>query len=194
MNFLEAQDEIISLTKRADKRTSIKGHLNRAIGFIAASGTWAHDLVELQHTIDANLYAQSFDITELPFVRFRKVKYIRPTGFRKYLAFRDPAMVFDDNGCQATNVYYRAGNNIVFSLSSLQPTVEMGYYQYHAQLSADADVDWMLDEIWPAVHDIAASYTFRDIGENTDSDKYLQWGMQQFRVYLRDLGDGVSHG
>jgi hypothetical protein len=194
MNFLEAQNEIVALVKRPDKRDAIKGHINRAIAFVAAAGTWSHDLVELQHTIASDDYSQSFAINESPFERFRKIKYIRPTGFRKYLTLRDSAAVFDANGCQAINVYYRAGNNIVFNLSSLQETLEIGYYQYHAPLVLDADVDWMLDEIWPVIHDIAISYTFQDIGNDADSNKYLQWGMTQLRIFLRDLGDGVSNG
>lgn len=194
MNFLEAQNEILDLIKRPEKRTAVMRFINRAIGFIAASGTWSHDLVELTHSIDGQLYAQSFDVTEDPFVRFRKIKYIRPTGFRSYLTFRDPAAVYDENGCQAQNVYYRAGNNIVFNLSSLQSSLELAYYQYHVNLSANGDTDWMLDQIWPAVHDIAVSYAFQDIGVNEDANKYLQWGMQQFRVYLKDIGDGFSHG
>jgi hypothetical protein len=194
MNFLEAQDAIIQLVKRPDKRTDIKGHINRAIGLFAAGGTFFADLVELTHTIDGTQYAQSFSVATTPFARFRKIKYIRPTGWKRYLNWRDPSTVFDTNGCESLNVWYRAGNNIVFKVSTLINTLEIGYYQYHTILVDDEDTDWMLDEMWPAVHDIAGSYAFGTIGNQDEKRSYFALGMDQYRVYQKDLGDGVSSG
>ena len=193
MDFLTATDEIVRLVKRPDKREDIKGHINRTIGLFAASGTFAADLVELQHTINGTQFAQSFSIAIAPFLRFRKMKYMRPTTWNKYLKWCDPERVFL-MGCQQQNVWYRSGNNIIFNLSSLSATLELGYYQYHASLVGDEDTDWMLDEMWPAVKDVAASYAFGTIGNETEKRQYFSLGMEQYRVYLRDLGDGYSNG
>lgn len=194
MDFVTATDEIVRLVKRPDKREDIKGHINRTISLFAANGTFFHDLVEMQHTVNGSEYAQSFSIAVAPFERFRKIKYIRPTSWRKYLTWRDPATVFDANGCQAQNVWYRAGNNIVFNVSSLVSTLEIGYYQYPVNLVNDSDVNWMLDEMWLAVKDIAASYTFGTIGNESEKRTYFATGMEMYRVFLRDLGDGDSSG
>jgi hypothetical protein len=194
MDFSQAAAAVVRILRRPDRLEDVKANINKAIGFMAASGTFAADLVELQHTIDPTLYAQSFDITAAPFERFRKIKYIRPTGFRKYLTWRDSSMVFDDNGCESLNVWYRAGNNIVFKLSALQPTLEIAYYQYHQQLVDDTDEDWMIDQMWPALQDVTLSYSFDDIGAVDEAARRMRIGMDLYRVYQVDLGDGVSHG
>lgn len=194
MDFATATDEVVRLVKRPDKREDIKTHINKAISLFAASGTFFHDLIELQHTVNGAQFAQSFSIAVSPFVRFRKIKYMRPTTWKRYLTWKDPSQVFDANGCQAQNVWYRAGNNIVFSVNSLIATLEIGYYQYHAPLIADGATDWMLDEMWPAVKDIAASYAHGTIGNENEKRTYYATGMEMYRVFLRDLGDGDSPG
>jgi hypothetical protein len=194
MNFGEATDAIVSLIKRRDKEAAVKGHINRAISFYVAFGTFAHDMVELPtFAIDGTLYAQSFAINASPFTRFRKLKYIRPASYLDYLHWKDPATIFTGT-CEQVDCWYRSGVNIVFKLSMLQPTVALGYYQYHAALVNPADTDWMLDEMWSAVHDMAASYAFGDIGNVDESKRYYAWGMDHYRIALRDIGDGVSHG
>ena len=193
MQFSDAIQEVIQTVKRPDRRTDIKTRINRAIAFCVTSGTFAADLVELQLAIDSTLYAQSFDVSDTPFARFRKFKYIRPTGYTKYLTWRDPSRVFD-GGCESLDVWYRAGNNCVFKLSKLQSTLEIAYYQYHATLVADTDEDWMLDEMWPCIHDLAAAYFFQLVGNVEEYRRYHDSGITQYNVYLRDLGDGVSRG
>lgn len=193
MDFQTATDEIIDLIGRPDKETSVKRCINRAIQRFVASGTFAHDFVEpVGFAIDPTLYAQSFDITASPFVNFRKMKYMKLPGAKDYIKWIDPSQIFSNN-CEATNVWYRSGNNIIFRTSTLSATLLLGYYKYHPPLVADADTDWMLDELWSPVHDLAVSFAMQDIGNTDESNKYFVWAMDNFKILMRDLGDGVSH-
>lgn len=191
MDFSEAVQLIVDRCKRPDKTEDIKAAINRAIGLFAVKN-WAHDLVELTHTITSTEYAQSFDITAAPFARFRKIKYIRPTGYRKYLSWRDPAHIFND-GKECVNTWYRAGNNIVFKLSRLQDTLEIGYYQYHATLIDDADTDWMLDQIWPALHDYVLGNIHGEIGNDQERARMENKGMLLLDAFHADIGDGIAY-
>lgn len=193
MDFQTATGLIVSLIKRPDKEASVKQCINRAIQRFVASGTFAHDFVELPSlAIDGSLFAQSFDITASPFARFRKMKYMKLPGVKNYITWIDPSQVFSNN-CEATDVWYRSGNNIVFRTSSLASTMLVGYYKYHAPLVLDADTDWMLDEMWSPVHDLSVSYAMQDIGNTDESTKYFAWAMDNFKILMRDLGDGVAH-
>lgn len=192
MDFGEAVQLIVDRVKRPDKTEDIKAAINRAIGLFAVKN-WAHDIVELTHTIVATDYAQSFDITAVPFERFRKIKYIRPTGFRKYLSWRDPSRIFQPNGAECLDVWYRSGNNIVFKLSKLQPTLEIAYYQYHLAMIADDDTDWMLDQVWPALHDYVTGNIHGEIGNDQERARYESKGMLLLDAFHADIGDSVAH-
>lgn len=192
MNFAEAVDNIVTRIKRPDKVLDCGDAINRAINLFGTS-TWAADLVELTHTLAApTSYVQAIDITASPFARFRKVKYIRPTGYRKYLTFRDSSRIWDHN-CESTDVWYRGGNYIRFKLSALQTTAEMGYYQYHIPLADDADTDWMLDQMWPAIQSYALQEMFADIGNMDESAKHEKRWPVLLAAYKEDIGDGVSY-
>lgn len=192
MDFSEAVQLIVDITKRQDKIPDIKAAINRSIGLFAVKG-WSHDLVELTHNINATEYAQSFAINAAPFARFRKIKYIRPTGYRIYLTFRDPSRIFQPNGHECLDSWYRSGINIVFKLSKLQPTLEIGYYQYHATLVGDTDTDWMLDEIWPALHDAVAADIFGQIGNDQERARYQSKSTVLLDAFHADIGDGVAY-
>lgn len=192
MNLGEAVDNLVRRIKRPDKDLDAIDAINRAIGLFATS-TFFHDLVELQVSLIATEYIQALDITASPFARFRKVKYIRPTGYRKFLTWRDPSRIWDNN-CESTDVYYRAGSFVRFKLSNLQPTAEMGYYQYHLPLVDSDDIDWMLDQMWPGVQAYALSELFADIGNDADASAFNKRWPVMLQAYKDDIGDGTSAG
>ena len=193
MNFGEAVDNIVSRVKRPDKRDEIGDAINRAIGLFATA-TFYQDLVEFTATLTpADQYVHQLAINASPFVRFRKIKYLRPTGYRNYLAFRDPSRVWQ-GGHEAQDVWYRSGNYLYFKLTRLSSTIEIGYYQYHAVLNLDGETDWMLDEMWPAVQAYAMAEIFDDIGNADEAAKYSRKWPILLNAYKEDIGDGVSQG
>lgn len=193
MNFGEAVDNLVRRIKRPDKVLDAQDAINRAIGLFATS-TFYHDLVELTHTLPSpGEYIQAVDITAAPFARFRKIKYILPTGYRKYLTQMDPSRIWQNN-CESINTWYRGGNYIRFKLSDLVNTAEIGYYQYHVVLEDDADEDWMLDQMWPAVQAYALAELFADIGNDADAASFNKRWPVLLNAYKDDIGDGVSHG
>jgi len=191
MDFSEAVQLINNITKRPDKTAEVKAAINRAIGLFAVKG-WAHDRVELTHNIVSTDYAQSFAINAAPFARFRKIKYIRPTGYRIYLAYRDPSRIFQPNGHECLDSWYRSGVNIVFKLSKLQSSLEIAYYQYHLAMLADADTDWMLDEVWPALHDWTVADIMGQIGNDQERARYQAKATVLLDAFHADIGEGVE--
>lgn len=189
MNFGEMQDLVIRRTKRPDKVAVVRDGINAAIAFFA-SANFDADRVELTHTVDSALFAQSFDISDSPFVRFKVIDYIRPTGYRTYLRFRDPKHVFN-NGCEMLDVYYRSGNNIVIKLCRLQSTLEIGYFQYHVRLADDdgEEEDWILEELTEAVSLYTRSRVMRDIGEDTEANNNYKEALLLWEVYKQSIAN-----
>lgn len=192
MLFGQAVENIYSRIKRPDKALECGDAINRAIGLFTTS-TWFTDLVELTAPLESDEYIQSLDISTTPYARFRKIKYIRPTNYRQFLSWMDPSRIWA-HGCENVNVWYRAGNRIQFKLSTKNSTAELGYYQYPAVLEDDADENWMLDQIWPAVQAYALAEMFADIGQDQDAANYGRRWPILLQAYHRDIGDAVSYG
>jgi len=192
MNFREAIDAVISVTKRPDKETDIKTNINEAIS-VAALRNFSRDLVEFTLPIVATDYSQRIDLTnETYWTRFSRIKYIRPTGYRKVLINRDPNTVWQ-NGIELVDCWYRSGTGIIIRLSNLQSTLEIGYYQYHATLVNNSDTDWMLDEMWPYIYNYAVAKTFGGIGDDQERARYYAEAMRLSDGYFTILGDGVAN-
>lgn len=191
MDLGEMKDWIARDTKRPEKRDEqIQDAINAAIEFATTQGDFVTDLVEGSTAISSSVYAQSLVIATA-FTRFRKIKYLRPVNYRRFLAWRDPSRIFD-NECQATDVWYRAGGNIVFNLSSLQATMYFGYFQYPVFLTSDADTHWMLDQMRTCIHDLACWRVFEQIGNNEEANRFATIGKRQLDAHKRDLQDGVA--
>lgn len=190
MNFGDAAAKIVDRVNRADKLQAAKDGINDAIATFATR-PFVADLASATLTLVSSTYEQSFDTTVSPFARFRKVKWIRPSGYRKYVVYRDPAKIFQ-NGCETRDVYYVEGVNLIFKLSALQSTAAIAYYQYHTQLEDDIDEDWMLDKMWPAVRAYALSSVFGEIGDDAERARYEKEYLLKWSMFHADLGDGTE--
>jgi hypothetical protein len=191
MQFSEMVQWVTRTTKRPDKVDDIKSAINGAIEHFSLAATFAADLVETSISINALLYAQSLDITT-QFTRFRKMKYIKRTDQKGYIYHIDSQNVFDKNGCEQLDRWYRAGNNIVFKMKLRSASLEVGYYSYPALLITDTDTNWMLDVIKTIIHDKASSRVFYVIGENADADRYGTIAEKDFIAAKEDLEDSAE--
>lgn len=188
MNFGEMQDLVIRRTKRPDKADIVRDGINAAIAFFS-SANFDADRVELTNfSIDSTLFAQSFPINTSPFERFKVIDYIRPTGYSRNLAWRDPKHVFN-NGYETLDVYYRSGTNITFKLCKLQSELKIGYFQYHERLEDDDDdaEDWILDELTEGVSLYTRSRVMRDIGEDTESNNNYKEALILWESYKQSI-------
>lgn len=190
MQFSEMVQWVKETTKRPDKTVDIKNAINAAIENFSLTATFAQDLLEFTHTFaDNTVYVQSLSLSSV-FTRFRKMKYMRQTGRKEYINWCDPQNIFV-NGCEQLDKWYRAGNNIQFKRSVLVSTIEIGYYQYPARITADAGTHWMMDIMPTTIHDKAAGRVFYVIGENADGDKYTKLAEDDFLKKKEDFEDGA---
>lgn len=188
MNFGAAAQALVDRIKRQDKLQDAKDAINNAIA-VLCTRPFARDSTSATLTLASTQYNQSFDVTVSPFARFRKVKWLRPTGYTKYVKYRDPARIYV-NGVQCTDVWFMEGVNLNFYLSKLQTTCPVGYYQYHVTLSAATDTDWMIDLMWPAVRAYALCELNAEIGNMDESVRYEKEYLRHWDIFYRDLGDG----
>jgi len=189
MQLSEMIEKVITRTKRPDKRDEVIDAINNAISFASLGSSFMADLVEGTANIVATDYAQSLSISAT-FTRFRRIKYLKRTGASVYLTQADPLKIFDKNGCEQLDRWYRSGNNIVFKLKTLSPTLEYGYFQYPALLDDDTDTHWMLDVIPMMIFNKACAEIFQSISEDGDMKICEGRSMQLLEIAKDDLETG----
>lgn len=202
MDLGEMKDWVVRTTKRPEKRDEqIQDAINAAIEYATTQGDFVADLVEGSTALSSSVYAQSISITTV-MPRFRKVKYLRPINYRRYLTHRDPTKVFEEkrnaagfsrSGYQAIDVWYRAGDNIVMSLSTLQTSLLFGYFTYPVFLTDDAETHWMLDQMRTCIHDLSCWRTYEQIGDKEEATRFYGMGQKLLVAHKSDLTDGVSY-
>lgn len=185
--------------KRPELADKVVDAINDAIEMISTLGDWTADLVEGTATISSSDYAQSLVISA-EFDRFRKIKYLRPDGYTYYLNWKDPQKIFQKKtvayGLETADVWYRAGDNIVFKLTVLSSSMLYGFYQYPARFELDADDDetnWYLDQMQAAVTALALSSIYNDIGNASEASRLEKKGIVLVELHKADKQDGVSH-
>lgn len=184
-------DRILRRLKRPEKSADGIDAINDAIELATITGNFARDVVESSLAIDGTVYAQSI-VTSASFTRFRKVKYLRPSSYKRQLHFVESTRIFDRNGNESVDAFYVAGTNIVFKLSSYQTLMYYGYYQYPTLLVADGDTHWMLDQMQSVIRDMALGELFAGIGNDAEAARYTAIGMARLLAHISDKRDLVE--
>jgi hypothetical protein len=196
VDITEAVDEVVTITKRADKRAEILSNVNKAMAFFTFKADFSRDLVEETIAIDPEDLGQTLDLTDFgSIVRFRKMKFVRPTLQRYYLLPIDPSDVLTPGGSVQKNRYFIAGTSLTFTLSTADTSLEIGYYQYAPTLvegSTPAETHWMLDLMPWAITERAAAQTFRSIGDDASAAFYERSSMEFFLAARRDFADQIA--
>ncbi len=191
MTLGELQEMVLRTIKRPELTQQALDAINAAIEYAAAQGDFAFDLVEGALAISSTAYAQSVTVnTEFP--RFRKIKYLRPAGYRRYLKHRDPSKIFNAD-CEQTDVWYRAGTSLVFKLSNLQSSLLYGYFQRPDLLEDEDDENEYTLQMPYCIHDIACSRMYDDIGNDAESQRLERRGLRMLSAHKADKQDSVSH-
>ncbi len=192
MNLGELKAWVIRTTNRPEKSADIVDHINSAIEFACAHGDYAWDLQEGTVDINPQLYAQNIVISS-SFTRFRKIKYLRPTGYNRYLSWRDSARIFDNaKGLETVDCWYRSGDSIIFKLSNLQSQMLYGYYMYPARITAPASMNAYTEQLATVIHSLACSYLYDEIGNDAEAKRLEAKAMKFLLAHKRDKQDGVS--
>jgi len=191
MLFGEMTDRIINRCKRPDKRETAQDSINNAISYFTLAATFAQDLVEGTVNINPQQYAQSFSIST-NFPLFRRIKYLKRTEAKSYLIKADAQKVYDKSGCELLDRWYRAGDNIVFKLAKLSPTLEYGYYAYPDLLVDPDDTHWMLDITPMMIQNKALSEVFFSIGEPQEAGTHQRIAHDFFAAAKGDFEDAST--
>ncbi len=192
MNFTEAINEIIGITKRPDKATEIASALNSAITYFTLKDSWKQDLKELTIAVDSSLYSDTIDLSQYV-TRLRKIKYLKVYGVKGYLKEIDTEHVFTPGGYTQKNWFYVIGSDLTYNTSTLGASLELGYYQYPAILSGTS-THWMLDiNPWMLI-DKAAARIFRSIGDDNSAKLHEGYAFDHFKTLQNDLVQGAIAG
>lgn len=190
MTLGELQAWVLRTIKRPEKAVEVVDAINAAIELASTQGDFAFDLVEGTKAIDGTLYAQNIVIST-SFPRFRKIKYLRPSGYSRYVTWRDSSRIFQD-GKENVDVWYRSGDNVVFKLSNLQTEMLYGYYAYPARLTSTNGTNGYTDMMSAAIHDLACGRVYEDMGNAQEAARLEKRGMDLVLKHQRDKQDGVS--
>ena len=199
MDINQAVTEVLTITARPDRSAEILSALNAAISFYSSKADFALDLVETSLPISPTEYGGTVQfnvVSPTPLVtRFRKFKYVKPYGVKRYLTPIGSDKIFTPKDQIQVDKYYVGGNNITYTLKELAPSLEVGYYQYPPVLDGTTlSTHWMLDLMPWAVIDRAAARIFRSIGDDTSAVAYDRSSMELFLAARRDFEDGVVAG
>lgn len=189
MNFTEIHTEVLRITKRPDKTVEAATAINRVVSFLTLKGNFAQDLIESSIAVDPTSYGATVTLVGLTgLTRFRKFKYIKPTGRRYYLEPLSAEKVLTPKGNVQPNVYYVSGTSLTYTLSELIATLQVGYYSYAPTLDATVlPTHWMFDIMPYAIIDLAAAKVFMDTGDEAAARLSTATGMEFFLAARRDL-------
>jgi len=186
MNFTEIHTEVLRLTKRPDKTVEAATAINRVVSFLTLKGNFAQDFLESSLTVDSTSYGTTIALTAL--TRFRKFKYMKPTGKRYYLSPLAADMILTPKGNVQPNVYYVSGTSLTYTLSELTTALEVGYFSYAPTLDAVVlPTHWMFTIMPYAIIDLAAAKVFMDCGDEASSRLSTATGMEFFLAARRDM-------
>lgn len=191
MTFIEIVAEVLKITARPDRESEIRSAVNTVLSRCILKTTFARDLVETTIAIDASAYGATIDISS-HVTRFRKMKYVKLYGVQGYLHAIDSDKIFTPGNNIQRDRYYLAGLNMTYTLSSLGPTLEIGYYQYAAiQDELSTPDHWMFEMAPWAIIDLAAARIFRSIGDDVSGARYEKSGIEFYDIAKRDFADSI---
>ncbi len=193
MTFDEVYDEILGITARPDREVEIKSAINATLSKSILKTSFARDLVETTIEIDPTLYGDTIQFNNADpalVTRFRKFKYVKPTGVKRYLKAIGSDQIFQPGEQIQRDRYYVGGDNLTYTLKELSPTLEIGYYQYAPTL-VSGDTHWFLELAPWAIIDLAAARIFRSIGDDASAVAYERSGTEFYNVAKRDFADSI---
>ena len=193
MNFTEAVTAVTGIVKRPDKNSEIESAINAVLADCTVKASFANDLVETSIPVDSTLYGDTIVFNNLvvpAVIRFRKFKYVKPTGVKYYLDPIGADKIFTPGGITQRDKYYVAGNSLTYVLGALTTALEVGYYQY-APVLKNTEEHWMLNIMPWTIIDLASARIFRSIGDETSFRAFLATGTESYKLNRNDYEDSI---
>jgi hypothetical protein len=184
MNFAQAVQAVIDITKRPDKQVETERAVNAALSFFIMKAEFPQDLLEATLIISPTDYTGQVSMASL--TRFRRMKFVNISGERNYLKPISPEHLFTPGGLVQPNTYFLTSTYLNYSLAKLAAALKVGYYAYPPTLTAN-DTHWFLDAAFPCVIDRAAGVVFKHIGDDSSMNSHMQFAKEWYDVFVRDL-------
>jgi len=186
MNFTEAVAAVNLATKRPDKTITAARKINAAISFYVLDNEFSRDFEEQLVSIDAAEWTQAFALSTL--TRFRKFKYIKVAGTKKFLTVLPDSELFKE--CTTRGRYYIAGSNVNLYMPVQAASLDVGYYQYPPVLTGTAvlNTHWMLDVAPYMIVDWAAAEIFKELGDEKSFREHKVSARELYMAFRRDQG------
>jgi hypothetical protein len=189
MDVNAAIAEVQRITNRPDKVVAILTAINRALSFCVMKGEFEQDVLEKTFTINSSLYGDTISLITAPNVltRFRRFKYLKPTGALYYIKKLDSDKLFTPGGFMQTDKYFLQGTNLTYTLSKTSATLECAYYTYPLRLDTTVNMThWILDMAPDVIIELASAKIFNDIGDETSANRYQASGLELYQVLKAD--------
>ena len=184
MNFSQAVQAVIDITKRPDKFVETERAVNAALSFFILKGEFAQDLMEYTLPLVPTDYKGQVDITVL--TRFRRMKFVNVNGLRNFLKEISPEQLFTPGGIVQPNTYYITGTTLNYALATPASFLNVGYYVYPPVLANDAQ-HWFLSAASPCIIDRAAGIILRHLEDQQGSSTHMALAKEWYDVFVRDI-------
>jgi|SRR5690554_3396613 len=174
MDFQELVAEVVDITKRPDKVTSIESAVKTATLKAHHSDYFFNDLVEVAVEFDEPRFIQTFDPKQVV-PRYRQAKYMRVwegdiNGYPKdFLEHIQVEAALDNYGYTRTNVFYMAGQFLQIRGAMPVEKVLFGCYVHPLVTPSENYNSWIADEYPGAIVYEAARTIFLQIGYQEQS-------------------------
>ena len=177
-----AAEAVIDLTGRSDKEALIRRKINAACRLIQSAGTFPQDLYEASYSgaSIADAYIQSLTLPD----RARQIAYIQDPDRTDRILLRTVAWALDNP--DSYDIGYQAGSVLQLRLTEKPTSINVGVYRYLEALSADADTNWVLTDMFELVVDYAATWVGIITGNRDMISAMAQFSGQQLQVYIND--------
>jgi hypothetical protein len=176
LTYAEILAAVIALTGREDDPAGTETMIQAATLRMHQSDFYARDISEALINLGSSSFAASFDAPGT-FTRYRAVKYLRKYDLvtatkGKLLDKLEPETLFDAYGVEKTNVWYSAGNNIVFRSSTALQYLYAGWYSSPIISPVANFASWIADTVPHAIIFDACSLIFQTVNQQEQSRKY----------------------
>lgn len=184
MLFADALTEVMTTVKRPDKINVARRKLNAAISFYSLDNEFQRDYAEITIPVTPTAYSQAIAISSLE--RFRKEKYIKPTGTKCYLTPVATADILKHN--DLCNKYYIIGDLININLQVLTPNMDIGFFKYPPILTESSPSYWLLEVAPFMIIDRAIGEIMRDIGDERSMQAHMASAREAYLAARKDFG------
>lgn len=181
--FLELHDNIVALTHRADLSALIKRKINAVVRNISATGLYQRDLYEVIEAPDLDDLAPILDLPD----NTRRVAYVKD-GANSDVVINNRTLHYLAQNPLESDCYYVSGNKLMLRLTVATTSILYGVYRYPALLVADADTNWLLEDLPDLVENYVTAWVHTLTGNKEIAADIQRFAGQELNILVSDRG------